>query len=78
MRTAAPVTSTPPAPAPPTDTGSETTPDPVWDPVDHTVADVLAYADSHPGQVQDLYDAEARGKARSTLLDGLAVRGAQP
>jgi len=37
---------------------------------------VLAQADAHPDQVQDLYDLELAGKDRSTLLAGLEERGA--
>lgn len=48
----------------------------VFDPGRYTVAEVLAYADEHPDEVQDVYDAENAGKARVTLLEGLAERGA--
>jgi len=47
-----------------------------YDPGVHTVSEVLAQADAHPDTVQALYDAEAAGKARSTLLAGLVERGA--
>lgn len=47
-----------------------------YDPGEHTVAEVLAYADEHPDELRAIYDAEVAGKARSTLLDGLVERGA--
>lgn len=34
----------------------------------HTVAEVQEYVDAHPEQAQAVRDAEAAGKARSTLL----------
>jgi hypothetical protein len=47
-----------------------------FDPGAHTIADVLAYVDEHPEQVQSVYDAESDGKARTTLLADLEGRGA--
>jgi len=42
-----------------------------FDPGDHTVAEVIAYAAEHPDQLDDIQAAETAGKARSTLLAGL-------
>jgi hypothetical protein len=42
-----------------------------YDPGDHTVAEVIAYAAEHPDQLDDIEAAETSGKARSTLLAGL-------
>lgn len=46
----------------------------VYLPGDHTVADVLAYVDAHPDQLQGVYDAEQAGKARVTLITELEAR----
>jgi plastocyanin len=48
------------------DGGSE-----VFDPADHTVAEVLDYAAEHPDEVAAIAAAEEAGKNRSTLLDQL-------
>lgn len=39
-----------------------------YDPGQWTVAEVVAYVQAHPGELDAVYDAEAAGKARSTLL----------
>jgi hypothetical protein len=39
-----------------------------YDPGDHTVAEVLAYLEAHPDQAEAVLEAEAAGKARTTLL----------
>ena len=44
---------------------------PAYDPGQHTVTEVLAHVEQHPDQAQTIRDAEADGKARSTLLTGL-------
>lgn len=48
----------------------------LYNPADHTVAEVVDYAAAHPDDVGRLYDAEAAGKARSTLLTALEGMGA--
>jgi hypothetical protein len=45
--------------------------DEVFDPADHTVAEVLDYAAEHPDEVAAIAAAEEAGKNRSTLLDQL-------
>lgn len=48
----------------------------VFDPGEHTVAEVVAYVEDFPDQLDTVYDAENAGKARVTLLDQLdAMRG---
>jgi len=42
-----------------------------YDPGAHTVDEVLAYADEHPDEVDQIIRAEEAGKHRSTLLDQL-------
>ena len=42
-----------------------------YDPAAHSVADVQAYANEHPDQAGDLYDAEVAGKNRATLVSFL-------
>lgn len=42
-----------------------------YDPGLHTVAEVIAYVADHPDQRAAVRDAEAAGKARSTLLTAL-------
>jgi hypothetical protein len=56
----------------------EDAPDPVdedaaFDPGAHSIADVKAYIDEHPDEVQRVYDAESEGKARTSLLDWLTA-----
>lgn len=43
----------------------------VFDPGDHTVAEVLAYVEEHPDQTDAIREAEQDGKARTTLLTAL-------
>lgn len=43
-----------------------------FDPSQHTVADVLAYAKANPAQAQQVLEAERVGRARTTLLSELA------
>ena len=50
-----------------TDEGDE------FDPSGHTIDDVKSYIDSHPDEVQRVYDAEVEGKGRQTLLDWLTA-----
>lgn len=45
-----------------------------FDPGEHTVAEVLAYLDANPDQLERVTDAELSGKARKTLLDALDER----
>lgn len=42
-----------------------------YDPGDHTVEEVLAYAAEHPDQADEIAAAEEAGKARVTILDKL-------
>ena len=42
-----------------------------YDPGAHTVADVIAFAEDHPEQVQALLDAEQAGRNRTTLVSQL-------
>jgi len=42
-----------------------------YDPADHNVDDVLAYADEHPDEVDEIIAAEEAGKNRITLLEKL-------
>jgi hypothetical protein len=56
----------------------EDAPDPVadaFDPSKHNIEDVKKYVTDHPDQVQAVYDAEAEGKNRSSLLDWLTAGG---
>lgn len=46
-----------------------------YDPGDFTVAEVQEYATAHPEAVGSIYEAEAAGKGRSTLLDWLEAEG---
>src|SRR5262245_18946629 len=41
----------------------------VYDPGEHTVAEVLAYLDAHPDQHDAVLAAEAAGKGRTTILN---------
>ena len=43
-----------------------------FDPEQHTIAEVLAFVDANPGLRGSVRDAEAAGKARTTLLAHLA------
>jgi hypothetical protein len=43
----------------------------LYDPGDHTIEEVMAYATAHPDEVVDIYNDEVEGKARSTLLSQL-------
>lgn len=45
-----------------------------FDPADHTVDDVVAYADEHPDELDRLIGEEEAGKARVTLLEKLHAR----
>jgi hypothetical protein len=45
-----------------------------FDPSEHTVAEVQAYADEHPDEVADILAAEQAGKDRSTLVADLSSR----
>ena len=58
----------------PLDVGASTEGEGPFLPSDHTVADVLAYVEEHPDQLQSIYDAEQAGKARVTLLEQLEAR----
>lgn len=42
-----------------------------YDPAAHTVAEVVAYVETNPDQLQAVYAAEQAGKNRSTLLSAL-------
>lgn len=42
-----------------------------FDPSEHSVKGVLAYVDKHPDEGESIYNAEASGKARSSLLSAL-------
>lgn len=42
-----------------------------YDPGAHTVNEVIAYADAHPGEVDAILAAERAGKARTTLIEAL-------
>jgi hypothetical protein len=42
-----------------------------YDPGEHTVDEVIAYAEAHPDEVDDIIAAEEAGKGRVTLLDRL-------
>lgn len=42
-----------------------------YDPADHTVDEVKAYADSHPADAPGLLTAERAGRSRVTLIDYL-------
>ena len=42
-----------------------------FDPGTHTIEQVKAHINDHPDDVQRVYDAEAAGKGRQTLLDWL-------
>lgn len=46
-------------------------PDEPYDPGQHTVAEVLAYAADHPDEVDDIVAAEEAGQGRVTILDKL-------
>lgn len=46
-----------------------------YDPSEHTVEDVLAYAGEHPEAVEAIVNAEIAGKQRTTLLSALAAQG---
>ena len=39
-----------------------------YDPGAHTVAEVESYADAHPDEVEEIYEAEVAGKNRTTLV----------
>jgi hypothetical protein len=43
-------------------------------PGDYTVAEVEAYVDAHPDELDDVLAAEREGKARATLLSALEAR----
>jgi hypothetical protein len=43
----------------------------VFDPADHTVAEVLAYVAEHPDTADTIRAAETAGRNRTTLLDAL-------
>lgn len=45
-----------------------------FDPAAHTVDEVKAYADEHPDDIEELLEAEAAGKNRSTLIAYLEER----
>ncbi|WP_088320285.1 hypothetical protein [Kineosporia sp. R_H_3] len=47
-------------------------PSAAFDPSQHTVADVLAYAKANPAQAQQVLAAERVGRARTTILSELA------
>lgn len=47
-------------------------PPPAFDPADHTVDEVLAYAEANPDQRGAVRLLEATGKARTTILKNLA------
>jgi hypothetical protein len=42
-----------------------------YDPADHTVPEVVTYAEEHPDEVEAIYAAEEAGKGRTTLLSQL-------
>jgi hypothetical protein len=42
-----------------------------FDPSKHSVKGVLAYVEEHPDEAEGIYQAEASGKARSSLLSAL-------
>jgi hypothetical protein len=42
-----------------------------YDPGEHTVAEVQQYVESHPDELEAVYDAEYNGKSRSTLVTWL-------
>lgn len=44
-----------------------------FDPADHTVDEVKKFVGENPDEVQNVYDAELAGKARSSLLDWLTT-----
>lgn len=46
----------------------------VFDPGDHTVAEVQEWVEAHPDEVQAILDAERAGKNRVTLTDWLDAR----
>lgn len=46
------------------------------DPTPHTVAEVVAYAKSHPEHVEMLLEMESEGKKRKGVMDALAELGA--
>ena len=51
------------------DDGEDTQEIPIgFDPAAHTVTEVQEYADEHPDQVEEMYEAEVAGKNRSTLV----------
>lgn len=43
-----------------------------FDPAQHTVADVIAYAKANPAQAPQILEAERAGRARTTILSELA------
>lgn len=45
--------------------------DDTFDPTGHTIDEVKQYISDNPDDVQRVYDLEAEGKARSTLLEWL-------
>jgi hypothetical protein len=53
------------------ETEAEPVSDEAYDPAEHTVDEVLAYAEEHPDEVDDIAAAEEAGKNRTTLLDKL-------
>jgi hypothetical protein len=46
----------------------------VFDPGDYTVAEVEAYVDAYPDQLEEVLDAEEAGKNRTTLVAWLEAR----
>jgi hypothetical protein len=60
-------------------TGAESDPEPdgdgdgAFDPGEHTVAEVEAYAAEHPDELDAIIAAESAGKNRSTLLTALGA-----
>lgn len=59
------------APAPLTGQNRAVSDDSVFDPSQHSVKGVLAYVEDHPDEAEGIYQAEASGKARSSLLSAL-------
>jgi hypothetical protein len=43
-----------------------------YDPGEHTVDEVKAYAAKHPDRLAEIVEVETAGKARTTLLDALS------
>jgi hypothetical protein len=60
-----------PAPAPGRATTAGSKGADVYDPGEHTVAEVEAYVAKNPDQADAVYKAEAKGKNRTTLLEAL-------